>query len=277
MDAEAKLDDMNVVMEILIRLPPKSVFRFISVSKTWEKTISTDPFFLRSYSRRQNSANRRRLLAILENKTKQPLDPELPPAQCIRFPDNPQVEIEQNDQFVFNSSNGLFLTGFLPSTFHVVNPVTKKCVALPPPPIACKTSVAIMCEDNFSELKANYIVLRAQQSLQNNIMQIDTYSSRTGEWTRSVLVATGSFELSLKTPTVANGVFHWNTTDLRTMVVYDPNDSVKNHVQLIQKPKCRSQLGEVTRSTTDDILWLFMIDTEHWKLFMLPKGGEIAG
>lgn len=57
-----------VLMEILVRLPIKSLFRFRSVSKHWKKLIS-DPYFARCYSCRCAHSHRTSLWAMHYNGT----------------------------------------------------------------------------------------------------------------------------------------------------------------------------------------------------------------
>ncbi|KAL0322232.1 UNVERIFIED_CONTAM: F-box protein [Sesamum calycinum] len=293
MNAEEKIRDINVVMEILVRLPPKSVFRFKSVSNTWKKIISTDPLFLCSYSRRRSSATSDRLLAFFQLTDKEyvrpgiPWSPYPPPMTIlpVRVPDNPiaTLELPKNLYYILNSSNGLILTSTLCHKFYVVNPFTFKWVSLPRLPELSvltreESSTGIMCEDNLNELKANYIVVRAITPLENDIMSIQTYSSRTGKWAESMLVATGNFALQPQAATVANGVFHWIAYNW-TIAVYDPNDHVKNHVQLIQMPNSISNeedfhMPTITRTTADNVLWLCIYGTEQLHFFMLPKGED---
>ncbi|KAL0317399.1 UNVERIFIED_CONTAM: putative F-box/kelch-repeat protein [Sesamum angustifolium] len=293
MNAEEIIKDVNLLMEIFVRLPQKSVFRFKSVSKTWENIISTDPLFLCSYSRHRSSTTGGRLLAFLQIITDMfihwgiPCPPYQPYMAIlpVRVPDNPIATLEQPKKlyYILSSSNGLILTGELCHKYYVVNPFTFKWVSLPQPPELpgldqADTSINILCEDNLNELKANYIVVRTIKSLENDIMPIQTYSSRTGKWAESSLVATGNFALHPLPATVANGVFHWCTYNW-TIPVYDPNDRVKNHVQLIQMPNSGSDedyfhISIVTRATADKILWLGILGTKRLNFFMLPKGED---
>ncbi|XP_012834651.1 PREDICTED: F-box protein At5g03970-like [Erythranthe guttata] len=288
----------DLLTELLLQLPPKSVFKFISVSKRW-KTIINDPFFIENYSKRRSSGDGR-LLALFQTKFTPPTIPG-DPIQMNILPIHPcnitfdHVPKEGLGTFV-NSSNGLILCGLLQlvgkhmvTMYTVLNPVTGKCVALPRPPTIWRDELylssfdAIMCEENKTALEPNYIVVRVRE-LWGKVMKIETFSSVTGMWATSSLKATGSitespYEPLYMPPVVVNGVFHWLTASFE-LAVYDPN-KYKKHLQLIKAPytsggNCTSVI--VTRSPfPDDVLLYGAIDSPWLKFWMLEKGGGDNG
>ncbi|KAL3833676.1 hypothetical protein ACJIZ3_008412 [Penstemon smallii] len=165
----------DVLTSILVRLPPKSVFRFRCVSYKWYNMIA-DPYFLKSYS------------AIT---TKHPLSGE----RLLPFAQLTNMHLVDLKGFI-NSSNGLILLGrsFLSTTYYqVLNPLTQKCVSLPP-------------RKKFTNQKYRY--------------RETSIGLVTGTWAISTLVSTAislvSFDLP---PLVFHGVVHWCKNNLRLIML----------------------------------------------------------
>lgn len=127
-----------------------------------------------------------------------------------------------------------------------------------------------VCEENTTELKPIYKVVRARTSSYT----IQNYSSKIDEWVKSTLVATGSFNLlRLRHPHVFNGVFHW-ITEGSSLAVYDSNRSEINHLQLINLPS-QTLSKNVSRSPSDDVLWFGINNkTDGLQFWRLPKNGR---
>ncbi|KAK6137790.1 hypothetical protein DH2020_028462 [Rehmannia glutinosa] len=154
--------------------------------------------------------------------------------------------------YFINSSNGLILCGRHPyHQYHVLNPVSRKWVTLPPPPPVAldgyeRKSIGLMCQENTSELVADYTVVRAAAHSNDNTMRIESYSSKTG-----------------KSETLHFGFIR----------VYDPKHD-ENHVQLLEPPK-DVVLNEnfvsrtITRSPTENALWYGFITRDKLQFFIL--------
>ncbi|KAL7109728.1 hypothetical protein ACP275_06G193600 [Erythranthe tilingii] len=288
----------DLLIEILILLPPHAVFRFMSVSKRWKNIINT-PLFLDCYSRRQRRrhCSPRAMLALFPKAfhcggTPKNLLPILNNYYYITYPrsdldNNITYYVPEKFGHMINSSNGLIICCAQPykcyPTYTVYNPVTERFVTLPPllGRVGCKSiRIGFMCEENTSELKANYIVVRVSGCIgkwpSDRNRWIDTYSSKTGQWVLSKAVTTGEIVQYLDDPTVvANRVFHWFAEWPPMLVVYDPYDGL-NHLQLIVLPMDihNSRCGVITRSPDEDILWWGKTDHGEYKMtfWALPKG-----
>ncbi|EYU39665.1 hypothetical protein MIMGU_mgv1a022846mg [Erythranthe guttata] len=250
-----KIND-DLLREILVHLPPKTLFKFMTVSKKW-KFIINDPTFLEFHSNKQRGRSSAvagddggRLLALFQLTTKhlsgryrrRPSEPAM--NILAVFPDgNPEIMcVEKELGYFINSSEGLVLCGRHSSKYHVMNPVTKKWVPLPPPPrhrldqqYYRDWTIGLMV--TAWEGDNSYIVVRAALTDDlDQLLPIETYSSKTGEWVPSTLVGTGEFVLHPLpgAPLVANGVFHWYTYNWQ-IALYDPSDET-GHVQLIKIP-----------------------------------------
>ncbi|KAL2546037.1 F-box protein [Forsythia ovata] len=272
----------DVLLEILLRLPPKSVFRSRCVSKRWNQIIN-DSFFLNSYAeRRKGPYDAGRLLAIIRcpNGISSPIE-IVPPL------DNQIGTIPRELGDFICSSNGLILCVRLSSnghffcclndvTYTVLNPLTKKWVSLPSPAnVNLGILMGLVCEENTAQLVANYKVVHICNSIWQNELMIETYSSKTGKWIESKLFTTDYFRSRLfGAPLVLNGIFHWTVSDV-FMAIYDPNDiGGENHLQLIEMPhtEARSYSTGFSRSS-DGLLWYGENNIRQiMKFWMLPKG-----
>ncbi|CAH9077230.1 unnamed protein product [Cuscuta epithymum] len=283
----------DVVTEILLRLPPKSVYRFRLVSKAWNHTITFNPFFIERYDsnllRREGG---RRLLALFQNTIARLYYPYQPESfedflNILSFNGNSGIRNQSPELGSFiNSSNGLILCSGARNRheYHVVNPVTRKFVTLPPPPPlpAQDEYVALMCVENKVELAAKFSVIRIE-SIPNKCQLtfgIRAYSSETGAWAAepTVIVAHTAI-LNLRvyldpgSPFVMNGIYHWHTVQKTKLVLYRP---AEEHIQIIQiSDDCGITVSAATirRTPIDagDVLWFARMERKTIKVFMLPK------
>lgn len=274
----------DVSREILVRLPPKSVFKFRCVSKRWNDIIQ-DPSFLHSYaSRRKGSLDQ--LLGFILRADKysyaNPRPRSEPRIKVLPLQGKRIGYFPEKVGYFISSSNGLVLCGHHhPMKYYVINPLTKKWVSLPRPRNHYKeVSMGLVCEENTAQLVANYKVVRAGMPAmqRDNKMTIETYSSTTRKWVESVLVATDKFYVypwPFIAPFVLNGVFHWVASPL-LLVVYDPNDIDRgNYLQLIEKPitEMTEQYTVYSRSG-DGLLWCGILTGFSLKIWMLPKSDQ---
>ncbi|KAL2546036.1 F-box protein [Forsythia ovata] len=268
----------NMLLEILLRLPPKSVFKFRCVSKRWNEIIN-DSFFLQSYAeQRKGLDDAGRLWAFILCPTGST------PIEIVPVLDNQIGTIQRDHGNFICSSNGLILCvhlhgnifcGHNPITYTVLNPLTKKWVSLPSPAnVNLGILMGLVCEENIAQLVANYKVVHICNSNWDNELMIETYSSKTGKWIESKLFATDYFRLRpFVAPLVLNGIFHWTVSDV-LIAIYDPDDiGGENHLQLIEKPRAegRSYSSGFSRSS-DGLLWYGENIKQIMKFWMLPKG-----
>ncbi|KAL3839285.1 hypothetical protein ACJIZ3_023876 [Penstemon smallii] len=272
--ASEKIEGNNdLLMSILVRLPPKSLFRFKCASKRWNNIIA-DPCFLKSYSAktRKHWLRGERLLPLVQ----------LTSVNAFRKSNLGYITLVPNQFGNFiTSSNGLVLCGDHDSsnTYHVWNPITKKSVSLPPPIIPNSTRaiipVAFVCEENTNELKPNYMVLRASIDTLGEC-DIETYSSKTGTWAKLTLRIPPYFYLSEETPSiVCNGVVHWSGR--RSIALYDLNGG-EDRLQLIMLPFPDSDTyynSTIIRPEHDDVIWFSVTDVyQGMQFWRLPKNKD---
>ncbi|KAL7153355.1 hypothetical protein ABFS83_04G162800 [Erythranthe nasuta] len=129
-------DNDDLLREMLVHLPPKTLFKFMTVSKKWKYLIN-DPTFLKFHNKKQRRRSSavagddgdRRLLALFQLTTKhlsgryrrRPSEPAM--NILAVFPDgNPEIMcVEKELGYFINSSKGLVLCGRHSSTYHIMN------------------------------------------------------------------------------------------------------------------------------------------------------------
>ncbi|CAH9110580.1 unnamed protein product [Cuscuta europaea] len=287
--------DEQIVMGVLLCLPPKAIYRFRVVSKSWNELISHQ-FFIERYDGRRRQRGGPRLLALFQ-RTESCSNPSRPNNRTnilsVDLPRNRKIKrrsLKLQDCEFINSSNGLILcrrsNNRYPKEYYVLNLITQKFVLLPPPPAKlqpCFTGIGLMCEENKQELSAKYIVVRTYSDRCENL-GIETYSSETGVWAaKPSITRTAGFMrfLMLGNPLVMNGVFHWDLLGHKTLALYRPRE---NNLQFIRLPlSLYGLLGLVhdshgshafTRSSIEDgeMLWFSTMDSgAAMTVFMLPK------
>ncbi|CAH9117073.1 unnamed protein product [Cuscuta europaea] len=297
----------QILAEILVCLPPKSVYRFRAVSKSWNELIS-HPYFIKKYDSRQRRPDGVGLLSLSK-------DMNCPcsfsqPKERKKLVEYHSLDLEVSGmspepvRFI-NSSNGLILCKSRRYDQHeyeylVLNPVTKRSVSLPPPPQPpswrSERSVGLMCEENKSQLSAKYIVVLTDcpvlSESEKATFPIVTYSSETRVWVAArlpAIAAAAAADIMFHTvfrrhPLVMNGVFHWydysSNTGTLTLALYRPHgeapavldyrsyDGFGNNGSVCS--------GALTRSPIEngDVLWFGLVFRESMRVFMLPKGSQ---
>ncbi|CAH9132179.1 unnamed protein product [Cuscuta epithymum] len=292
--------DEQIITRILVCLPPKSVYRFRLVSKSWNRLIS-HPFFIQRYDSQLRRRGGAGMLALFQDalvrpeylrpgneKVKKSLMNILPldlPGNCkIQYN---YLELELGN--FINSSNGLVLWGGRETDkYYVLNPMTKRVVTLPspPPPSGSDTSIGLMCQENTRELAAKYIVVRTDCVSQQgrHTLRMVTYSSKRGIWAvaePTVIAPAGEYLPGVfkGAPLVMNGVFHWYFYGFRlTLALYRPSEE---QVQVIDV-RHYDGIGQywistaMTRSSIEDgdMLLFGGNDAVTMRVFMLTKDSE---
>ncbi|XP_042988344.1 F-box/kelch-repeat protein At3g06240-like [Carya illinoinensis] len=128
----------NVVVEILLRLPVKSLVRFRCVSKRWRSLIS-DPRFAKSQFMRTSERSQR--LLISSSSEIRSLDCE-EPFEDSSTPSVLAVPFQKRGRYVsiIGSSNGLvYVALYSHRDFYIWNPSTGNYRKLPDPGITLRT------------------------------------------------------------------------------------------------------------------------------------------
>ncbi|XP_061372533.1 F-box protein At5g07610-like [Gastrolobium bilobum] len=223
--------NLDLVTEILLRLPVKDVARYKCVSKQWLSLIS-NPLFCHSHTRRLFITSTPCFLwkDISDSEferipvTKSDTDPS--PVRTYKFYNTRGVPS------IMQSCNGLLLCKTIYVSFRVkimrtsvevVNPTTKHLLRLKPSLIFNdeKLSAIYLCFDPLRSIHFKVVLfLRAKSgsgSITNdktscpNKFEIKEYSSETGSWNEAVVFFTGSPNFIVDAGVYCNGAIHWYT------------------------------------------------------------------
>ncbi|XAR71198.1 hypothetical protein NMG60_11028355 [Bertholletia excelsa] len=242
----------SLLVEILVRLPVKSVFRFKCVSKHWCSLIR-DRWFARIYVSRKLSSSDlspfrilyRYIYVSVFEQVLERLNPDAYKSKnsSVLFLSSFE-EQQQADQFkVLAASNGLLLCCLLgPLMYYVCDPVTKQWVALPKPRSVIMSRHPIFFGEglvtllNEENVVTSYRVVRVEWlSVLSDHLNFETYSSETGEWKELRLSCPSPVRLLKRgSPFLFNGAMHWYT-DENGLVAFDPYKNVKE-CRLIKLP-----------------------------------------
>ena len=242
-----KLPDA-ILFEILNRLPYRSAFKFMSVSKRWFSLIS-HPYFVSRFIHHRHQLGKSDSDSVTLMVYYTPPDIQvLPPKNIYKF----RIKSSFNDL--------LLVYREVPRTtrepgfckYYICNPFTKQWLTLPRIPLLRrKTSVRVgficdpySCDKEhgcFTNVHYRYKVVRIHSPTQANTTQLymQIFSSETGEWCHSIVSSPQG--LNPFTSKVVNadvvtckGMLHWADTDVDGMikgfVVFDPfNDAEQCH------------------------------------------------
>ncbi|KAK6941181.1 F-box domain [Dillenia turbinata] len=213
----------DLLTQILIRLPTKSLYRFKSVSKQWLSLISSHRFSLHHFT--QNTSFGLLLIAP-DYKIKYKLlslQPQLQDSSKVN-PPPPYFPLELDNELsgtqIIQSCNGLFLCSSIDITYdiplckyYVCDPVTKKHKSLKPPPnswVSENEEVGFWLVLAFDPLKSVHkyrvVCVRVHNSdSMGMVHSISVYDSEMGNWR---LVSDDPFQVP-ETVRFYKGVY-WN-------------------------------------------------------------------
>ncbi|XP_023743581.1 putative F-box/kelch-repeat protein At4g22430 [Lactuca sativa] len=250
----------SLLVEILARLPLKSIFRFKRVYKHWHTLIS-HPSFCRFYFSilNSNAASFRILYRyIYLSNFKELLNRFRPEIHtCSEFSLLFLSSIEEHEgqrpyQFkVLAMSNGLILCclwSSSPFVYYVCDPVTRQWIVLPTSTSQSQFffGEGLITRVNQDHILTDYTVVRVNfPESQSNHLNLEMFSSETGKWV--------SYELHCPTPIKLRNIhggapihcyeaFHWLTHN-HGMVAFDPYKDPKS-VRLIPLPRDRDLESE---------------------------------
>ncbi|XP_031251707.1 F-box/kelch-repeat protein At3g06240-like [Pistacia vera] len=208
----AKTLPQEIIIDILLRLPVKSLCRFRCVSKPWLALIN-DPHFVTSHLRHNNT--HKLILASHSlysvNHEATPIDEEVVAVKL----DFPLKSIPRNDQVqIFGSCNGLLCIMPVPKVFFLFNPATREAKRIPEFQLTSLNYSSIH-GFGYSEVIDDYKLVKV---IVPSIVCV--FSLRTGSWRRvkdcHYLYPVGA------SGTPLNGAIHW--------VLTRPGDGVANVV-----------------------------------------------
>ncbi|OMO59873.1 hypothetical protein COLO4_34020 [Corchorus olitorius] len=252
-------DDANVpdwlLIEILQRLPIKHIFMFKCVSKRW-LTLISDPLFARSYANRINHGT------FQDSQDSQPwnllfrylFEVRILPSSMI----DDRVALNQFQDFtlpgfslnflpseqdcpikILASSNGLLLCSesfYWQKNYYICNPFTRQWISLPKP-LKSLQSVAIgfISKDNGGY---NLVRIPVADSSSDNFLQLETFSSQTGQWNCSMIHSpVPGYSIKTDSPVLHyNGNVHWLEFRHGKIITYNPDKDSGQLLRLMNLP-----------------------------------------
>lgn len=224
----------DILQDILLRLPPSTIFKLILVSKRWLRVISSSSF-RRCYVKRWNQNFR--LLGFFvcnflylgrprDGYHRPRWEPALPLlSTCKEGDDLKSSGVLKKLGYFIDCSKGVLLCGRHPKTYYVYNPMTKQQYELPEPKQFYKMLCMAFIVEEYLDDVICYKVIRAKcecKLKERNTVSVETFSSRTGTWKQSTLTCSSNFALRPRTVAmVIKGVVFWFAM-WGNLAVYDP-------------------------------------------------------
>ncbi|KAK4603554.1 hypothetical protein RGQ29_012178 [Quercus rubra] len=230
------LDDLHdsVLMEILIRLPLRSVFQCKSVSSHWFYLISTS-YFANHFNSHCSSMHPHPPFTLLIQRNCDLFltlnKPEFKSFKSPNFIATPNPVHNSNNKSVViveASCNDLLLCSsseFKPPfqlIFYVVNPITKQWVVLPPVPLfGIDYRVGFICRyDNNDTLNYRVVYIPPYDAESKEMeIKVETFISEMGEWIESMVSCPGDF--GRRGVPYKNLLFWWDNSCGR-LIWFDP-------------------------------------------------------
>ncbi|KAJ8759456.1 hypothetical protein K2173_006999 [Erythroxylum novogranatense] len=268
----------DILCEILIRLPPESVFRLILVSKRWLHFICS-PSYRHNYTRKW-----RLKFSLLGFFTCNTLYLGRPRDGLRRPPSEPALSLlstsKEGDEIKFSgilkelgyfidSKNGLILCGRHPKTYFLWNPFTKQHYKLPRPRVYFdELCMAFLVEDHADEIMC-YKVIRAKCERRLDEVKtiaIETFNPKTSTWYFSILHCSSTLSLCpWKVATVIKCVVYW-FAEHGKIAIYDSGDEGKQ-IALLKLPGSNDFDEQVLGESFDGLLqygWSCKSGLEIW-------------
>lgn len=237
----------DILHEILLRVPPPTIFKLIIVSKRCMHVICSSSFRRRYLTQWGQNF---RLLGFFvcnflylgrprDGYRRPSWEPALPfLSTCKEGDDLKTSGILKKLGYYMDSSNGIILSGIHPKIFYVYNTMTKQQYQLPEPQQFYKTLCMALIVEEYLDGDICYKVIRAKcesKLKERNTVSVETYSSKTGSWKQSTLMCSTSFALRPKTVgMVVGGVVHWLAI-WGKLAIYDPRLGDR-HVAVVKLP-----------------------------------------
>lgn len=276
------LSSDDILCDILLRLPPESVFKFIIVSKRWLKCICSY-VFRHSYLRRWKVSSR--LLGFVVCNSlylgrrpgglrRTPSEPALPfLSTCQEGDDLKYSGILKRLGYFIDSSSGLLLCGRHPKTYYVWDPVTKQQHKLPRPRVYFEElCMAFIAEDSPDD-SICYKVIRAKCECKLNevsTVTIETFCSKTTTWYYSILTCTSTLSLCPWTvATVIRGVVHWFAMR-GNIAIYDQKQE-ERHIAVVQLPGSYDFDEQILGESSDGLLQYGISCKSGMEIWVLEK------
>ncbi|KAK4796614.1 hypothetical protein SAY86_028940 [Trapa natans] len=284
---KARLLSEEIILEILARLPAKSLFRAKAVCKLWNKLIFQE-YFVKLF----NGLSIRNPMVLMEvsysSKSTDSIWLYVDNHAATRL----SLDFLNERVRVRASSNGLLCCSSkqYKDKYFVCNPVTREYIELPtrienpfttfyPPREATLVGlVNDLSESKFSVVLAGY--QKTSRDVFDESFLCSVFDSESGRWREFVSVQNDEFSHINKNQVVfINGAFHWLTRNQQELLVLDlnnnhwrkmtlPNEVGKGHIISVYLLECDGFLSVIQMSKKFMKIWLLknFDREEHWDM-----------
>ncbi|KAK3018484.1 hypothetical protein RJ639_003569 [Escallonia herrerae] len=243
-------------LEILYRLPPKSVYRFKSVSKWW-KNLITEPSFMQSYLAISSSWT---LISHFDSVVAYRDIPDEYKGVHFVTPQLSNYPLDtiprcQGRNYLIASSGDLLLFNGPPSRWNVCSPFTKQWIEVPPQPRHRNSGswgirFISRVQDGVAQYKVviitgtSYAGPPGYESRGTDVFHLATFCSEIGEWRNSKVSLPDCIRLVIPFCRCFsfNGAIHWIEHRLATMIAYNAST---NECHLIKMPTYFNRLNGI--------------------------------
>ncbi|XP_010528818.1 PREDICTED: F-box protein At5g03970 [Tarenaya hassleriana] len=278
----AVLSNDDIMCDILLRLPPETIFKLILVSKRllqvicgsyfrhayltkWKPSFHLVGFFICNtlyLGRRRDSARRPHSEAALPLLSTSGEGDDLEAFGALK-----------RLGYYIDSSNGVLLCGRHPKAYYVWDPDTRKSHQLPRPRVHSEELCMAFITEECPFEGISYKVIRAKCQCrldETKTVCIETYSSKTTTWSFSILSCQHPLSLSPWTfGRVINGVVHWYAAG-GNIAIYDTNDEEKR-IELVKLPSSFNYDEQALGETSDGHLQYGCSTKSGMEIWVLEK------
>ncbi|CAK9168390.1 unnamed protein product [Ilex paraguariensis] len=209
----------DIIVDILTRLPVRSVLRFKSVSKSWYALLISPNFTTKHFHTTKHSTPHPTFLFTTANKSITLLSTNAEPSLNIPINlDIPFLHVSKPLR-VTGSCDGFVCLSVLPrgSIILIWNPATREVKDLPVSPIKRPQAgpIKVVLGFGFNFNSNDYKVLRIVY-YGYPLSQVEMYSLKTNKW-KEIKTDVGFLIFESGCTVVLNGRFHWTALAFREM------------------------------------------------------------
>lgn len=237
----------DLIREILLYLPARSLIRFKSVSKQWRSLI-TDPQFSRHHTllRKNPTSFLPSGLFFYNSLSKsQQIESVSFSKTGTKIPSlsHPDPHSAGDSISIVQSCNGLDLFRLITipdrriKLYCIRNSTTRQCKLIPLPELSPAESI-VDCSLAFDPLKSPHYKIVCVKKVKYNPCQFEIYSSETDDW-RTTNVTTNPWRMEFDNGVYWNGAIHWIKDDTIRLECYRFDVEAENLtiMSMPQKPQ----------------------------------------
>ncbi|XAR62779.1 hypothetical protein NMG60_11017652 [Bertholletia excelsa] len=204
----------DIILDILLRLPVKSLLQLKCASKSWCSLIS-DPYFVKLHLSRSvldpdAETNHSKLLTASPFRSLDYDSDDFDGDNAVVNLGHPWEEAGNNGVKILGSCHGLVCLLFNPDRIVLWNPTTRQSRELPPPP--CSSSGISFCGIGYDSSSDDYKVILAARSSYADETKLQVYSLKASFWRPMEEGLHNLITVLDEAGTFLNGSLHWRAS-----------------------------------------------------------------